>query len=245
MSIQIENYDTTRINAPIWKTILDGVMIGKLFSYKWKGFSIFRTSIASFKYATSDQTLQTLKETQIRFYEDNTIIVGKKICVFYQIYLPYLANLTDDQQQTQLVKYADFIENIKTVGNLEIFYYDREEKITDYNYYLEQLKEKQQTFKFFNDNGEELSNRLIDELPDTLNEIMQANKTRIREAFVVISEDILGSDIKSPMVAKIKLNSKVNKLLTSFKELSLDFIEVEGEQRDWLLTNFVSNVIRY
>lgn len=244
MSFQLQVNDTSKINKPLWKVIADGVYIGRLLSIQWKGFNLYRTLLSTLRYTTTSQKIQTLQQSQIRIIDDCVLVRGK-LTTYYQLFFPFLDNLPEDLQLATFTKYTDFLDNITSYGDLEIFYYDREETLSDYEYYFDQLDSKQAEFKYFHDNGSELAHRLRDELPDLLSEIITANKSRVREAFLIVSVDCKAKNLGDITKARELLETKVNKVTVSLQEINIDYLKVEGQHRDWFLTNFVSHTAKF
>ena len=243
MPFELQVNDTTKMNIPLWKTIADGVFIGRILSFKWKEFNFYRMVASTFKYSVSVQSVQTLAESEIRLINDSVLVRGK-LCSYYQIFFPFLDNMPEVLQIATFRRYTDFLDNISSYGDLEIFYYDREEQLSDYNHYFDQLDEKCGEFKFFSENGEELAGRLHEELPDLIQEIITQNKARVREAFLIISVDCKTTNLEEINKAKDLLKTKVNKISTALSEINIDSLGVTGEHRDWFLTNFISHTVK-
>jgi hypothetical protein len=245
MSNNIQFNDTSNLNKGLGRAILEGVYIGNLFNLRIDNYPVFKTLINTFKYFFSKQTIQTLQETQIRFYGDYTI-VGKKIIKYYQLSIPNISNVSDDLQSQTLDYYAAFLNNIKTYQNIEIFYYDRAESLGDFDFYFLQLDNKiKDNNHTVTEEGLQLLSSLRYEMPDVLQEIIDTYATRTREAFIVVHQDITGNNIDSLKRAILGLDNKVLKLVTSVNQLNCTITEVTGEHRSWLLSNFVSNVTQF
>ena len=245
MSTTINFKDTTKINKGFSRAMLEGVYIGNVFNLNVFNYPAILTGINSIKYLFSSQTIKTLSSAQIRMYGDYTIIESNLV-KYYQIQIPNILNTSSQTQQKILYNYSSFLGNIKTYKNIEIFYYDRPEQINDFNHFFEQLDTKiSQTNNSQTPQGLELSSVLRYQMPEYIEEIINTNMTRAREAFLIIQEPIKSNKIIDLQEAADKLDSTCFKLLNNFKQFDIVTLEVVGEHREWLLSNFVSNVTEF
>jgi hypothetical protein len=245
MSYQVQFNDTTHINKSFTRSVLEGVYIGNLFNLKIKNYPVYKSIRSMCKYLFAKNELQTLTESQVRIV-DNYTIIGTKLIKYYQIQIPYLANSTIENQELKYQQFSNFIENLKVYKEIDIFYYDRLELLSDYDFYFSQLDEKITTkAQFANHSGKQLANNLRNNLPDLLTEMMTKYQPRTREAFLIINSTIPSTKLEDIDKTKLILDTKVFKILTGLKELNIDYIEVVGKHREWLFNNFISNITSY
>lgn len=236
--------DTTNINKPFYQAVLEGVYVGKIFNLEIKNYPVFNSIKNLFRYTFSNPKLPTLKETEIRKIEDYVMVRGSLV-KYFQLQIPYLANLNEIEQGRAYEDFSRFIENTQLFSEIELFYYDRIEQLNDYQTFLGLLDKKISVNKFNTQEGEELAVELRANMEDYLQEMFDAYSSRSREVFMVIHTPIIGVKVEDLITAKENLDTKIQKTLSALKEVKINYIEVEGEHLDWLLNNFVSNTTNY
>jgi hypothetical protein len=245
MSYQVQFNDTSNINKSFTRSVLEGVYIGNLFNLKIKDYPVYKSISNMFRYLFAKNELMTLSESQIRLI-DNYTVIGNKMIKYYQIQIPYLANSSVDNQELKYQQLSHFIENLKVYKEIDIFYYDRQELLSDYDFYFTQLDDKINQKAVFSDStGMLLSKELRNTMPELLKEMMDTYQPRTREAFLVINTTIPTTKLEDIEKTKIVLDTKVFKVLTGIKELNIEYIEVVGKHREWLFNNFISNITSY
>ncbi|MGL4758212.1 MAG: hypothetical protein ACRCXZ_02670 [Patescibacteria group bacterium] len=245
MAYKVKFNDTTNINKSFYQAILEGVYIGKLMNLSIKDYPVFKTIKNMFRYTFSKSYLPTLKESEIRKIEDY-VVVRDHMVKYFQLRIPYLANTTEVDQIRAYQNFSNFIESTKSFNEIELFYYDRDEMINDYQLFFKQLDSKMEsTNKFNTEEGSALATRLRANFEDYLIEMFEEYKSRTREVFIIIHTPIRGKKVNDLLVAKDELDTKVSKTLSAIQELKISYQEVEGEHLDWLLHNFVSNTTNY
>lgn len=237
--------DTSSINKSFHQAILEGVYVGNVLNLKIKLYPVHLIIKNIFRYAFSPQTISSMKESQVRLVGDYTLI-NNKLIKYFQIQIPYMVNSSDDIQARQYHKYTQFIENLKSFKDIDLFYYDRAESLSDYKSYFKQLDIKIEELAKFNTQEGLINSQLLRaNLNNNIQEMFDTYNPRTREAFLIISTPILGNKKSDIDNAKLELDIKVFKQLTSLKELNMSFIEVLGEHRQWLFNNFISLTTHY
>lgn len=245
MPYNVEFNDTSNINKSFQRSVLEGVYIGGLFNLKIKDYPVYKSLKNIVRYIRSKNILQTLSESQVRTVDDYTII-GNKIIKYYQIQIPYLANSSQDYQEIKYNQYSNFLENLRIYKEIDIFYYDRKELLSDYDFYFTQLDTKlNEQVVFSTKEGKQLSTNLRNQLPDLITEMMANYQSRTREAVIIISIDLNSNKLSDLTKSKEELDIKVFKVLTGLKEININYIEVIGKHKEWLFNNFISNITNY
>jgi hypothetical protein len=234
--------DTSQLNKSWLASVLDIFYIGKILEVKFKGEKLGSIISNSIKYTMSDQAVQNLESTEISFIEDFCHKDGK-LFEIYKVIIPNLygeSNQTIDNFNSKLTSLLHTLEQFKVI---ELFWYDRKEIISDFDYYFEQLDKVRQKNKYYDNRGEKLSNEIRKNLNTDLQNMINQTKSRTRECFIIISEDC---EILEDLATSIKsLGVKKTKIETSFDDIKIKFLKLEGRNRDWLFNNFVSHKSHY
>jgi hypothetical protein len=245
MSYQVQFNDTSHINKSFHRSVLEGVYVGNLFNLKISDYPVYKSLKNMIRYLFSKNQIQTLTEAQVRLIDDYTVI-GNKMMKYYQIQIPYLANTSNDYQEIKYQQFSNFIQNLKVYKDLDIFYYDRQELISDYDFYFSQLDDKiSSKAQYSTKQGKVLSKSLRNNMPELISEMIQQYQPRTREAFIIINSDLISTKLDDITRTKEVLDIKVFKVLTGLKELNIDYIEVVGKHKEWLFNNFISNITNY
>jgi hypothetical protein len=245
MAYQVKFNDTSQLNKSFYRSVLEGVYIGNLFNLKIGDYPVYKSLANMYKYMWSKNEVVSLKESHIRLV-DNYTLIEDKIIKYYQIQIPYLSNASDEIQEQKFQQMTHFIENLKVFKDLDIFYYDRCELLSDYDFYFKQLDDKIEQKAVFSDiSGKKLAKDLRDNMPLLIKEMMVEFQPRSREAFLVISTKINNNSLEAIELSKSELDVKVFKILTGLKDLKIDYLEVTGKHKEWLFNNFVSNITSY
>ena len=245
MPYTVKFNDTKQINKNFYQAVLEGVYIGKIFNLKIRDYPVFLTIKNVFKYALKKQTLANLSETELRRVGGYTI-VNNKLIKHFKLMIPYCVNASEMEQERIYDEYSKFVEHISIFKEFDLFYYDRDEQISDYQLYFNALDNKiAETATFNTPEGKELSLRIRSEMEEYLQEIFDTYTSRSREAFAVISVDITGNKISDLEAAIDELDSKIFKIVAIFSEMKIQNYEVEGKDQEWLFNNFISLTTNY
>jgi hypothetical protein len=240
MPNKIKPTDLTALNRSWVKTLLDNLLIGKIFDIKVGGSPMFTFIKDYYHYNTQAQGVQYLTESEIRFIDSYTYSRGKLFTV-YQVVIPNLsherANVVEHFNE-ELTKFLQTTENFK---ELDLFWYDRSERLSDYTYYFQQLDKIRDSVKYFTPEGKNHSNKLRIELESDIKIMIEETEARTRECFLIVSTPLLTLEEVKP--AKKILEQRIEKLTKSLKLINLGHREIGTLDIDWLFSNFVSHKI--
>ena len=243
-TFQLSVNDATKFNKSFLSLTLDNMFLGWATGLTWNGFSLLKNVKDSLTFTTSAQALQTLSETEIRIV-GNYILVRGQLCSYHQVILDCNFNQPQEVIKARLLKLSDFVEFLRNTDKIELFWYDRNETIGDYQNYIDQLDNSDKGKISDDPEGLETTERLRLELEDTMSEIITKYKTRIRECFLIIPVSCNGKSIQNLELAKERLENKQAKILKALTDSSVKYAQVEGEHLHWLLTNFISCNVRF
>ena len=243
-TFQLAVNDATKFNKSFLSLTLDNMFLGWATGLKWNGFSLLKNVTDSLSFTTTPQALQTLSGTEIRVV-DNYILVRGQLCAYHQIILDCNFNQPVEVQKARLLKLSDFVEFLRNTDRIELFWYDRNETIGDYQNYIDQLDGSNKGKISTDPSGLVTTERLRAELEDTMSEIIAKYKTRIRECFLIIPVPCSGKSIQDLDTAKERLENKQTKILKALTDSNVKYASVEGEHLHWFLTNFISCNVRF
>jgi hypothetical protein len=243
-TFQLAVNDATKFNKSFLSLTLDNMFLGWATGLKWNGFSVLKNVKDNLGFTLGNQALQTLSDTEIRVV-DNYILVRGQLCAYHQVILDCNFNQPQEVLKARLLKLSDFVEFLRNTDRIELFWYDRNETIGDYQNYIDQLDASDKGKVSSDPRGLETTERLRLELEDTMSEIITKYKTRIRECFLIIPVNCSGKSIQDITLAKEKLENKQSKILKALTDSSVKYAPVEGEHLHWFLTNFISCNVRF
>ena len=243
-TFQLAVNDSSKFNKSFLSLTLDNMFLGWATGLKWNGFSLLKNVTDSLSFTTTPQALQTLSDTEIRVV-DNYILVRGQLCAYHQVILDCNFNQPQEVQKARLLKLSDFVEFLRNTDRIELFWYDRNETIGDYQNYIDQLDSSDKGKISTDSTGLETTDRLRLELEDTMTEIITKYKTRIRECFLIIPVPCSGKSIQDLEISKERLENKQTKILKALTDSSIKFTAVDGEHLHWFLTNFISCNVRF
>lgn len=243
-TFQLAVNDSTKFNKSFLSLTLDNMFLGWATGLKWNGFSLLKNVRDSLSFTTTPQALQTLSDTEIRVV-DNYILVRGQLCSYHQVILDCNFNQPQEVLKARLLKLSDFVEFLRNTDKIELFWYDRNETIGDYQNYIDQLDGASKGKISIDPAGLETTERLRFELENTMLEIITKYKTRIRECFLIIPVSCSGKSIQDLDTAKERLENKQAKILKALTDSSVKYAPVEGEHLHWFLTNFISCNVRF
>ena len=227
-TFQLAVNDATKFNKSFLSLTLDNMFLGWATGLKWNGFSLLKNVTDSLSFTTTPQALQTLSGTEIRVV-DNYILVRGQLCAYHQIILDCNFNQPVEVQKARLLKLSDFVEFLRNTDRIELFWYDRNETIGDYQNYIDQLDGSNKGKISTDPRGLETTERLRAELEDTMLEIITKYKTRIRECFLIIPVSCSGKSIQDLDTVKERLENKQTKILKALTDSNVKYASVEGE----------------
>jgi hypothetical protein len=236
--------DSKKFNKSFASLALEHAFLGWMTNLRFNGFSVVKNVKDSFSFTLKPQSLQTLKETEIRVV-GNYILVRGYLCSFQQVVLDFNGNVPSDTAKQRLLLTANFIEFIKNTEFIEFFWYDRNETLEDYSSYFRQLDKVREQISTNDKQGELVTQRLRDQLKEAMQEIIDKKKTRIRDSFLNICVVCNGQSVKAVEEAISRLESKRNMTLKALTDAEISSQEVKGEHLHWFLTNFVSMDARF
>lgn len=243
-TFQLAVNDSSKFNKSFLSLTLDNMFLGWATGLKWNGFSLLKNVTDSLSFTTTTQALQTLSDTEIRVV-DNYILVRGQLCAYHQVILDCNFNQPQEVQKARLLKLSDFVEFLRNTDRIELFWYDRNETIGDYQNYIDQLDNSDKGKISTDPRGLETTHRLRLELEETMTEIITKYKTRIRECFLIIPVPCSGKSIQDLDTAKGRLENKQTKILKALTDSNIKFTAVEGEHLHWFLANFISCNVRF
>jgi hypothetical protein len=236
--------DSKKFNKSFVNLALELAFLGWATNFKFNGFSIVKNVKDSFSFTLKAQSLQTLKDTEIRVV-GNYILVRGYLCSFQQVVLDFNGSVSSDIAKHRLTLLSNFIEFIKNTEFIELFWYDRNETLDDYSSYFRQLDRVRENIHTEDKQGELVTQRLRDELEEAMQEIIDKKRTRIRESFLNISVVCNGKTVEAVEDAISRLESKRNMILKSITDAQINSQEVKGEHLHWFLTNFIALDARF
>lgn len=245
MSYKIEFNSTKNINKSYTRSLLEGLYIGNIFSLNYKNYPFFMFTKNIFKYMFSKQILPNLKESEVREI-DNYSLIRNKLITYYQLKIPYILSSSEYTQAKKIQEYSELFNNLEELEDLEIFYYDREELIEDYNYYFQELDKKIDNNLYIKTKaGLDLKSSIRANLPNVVEDMINHYKARNREAFLLISVNCLDTDKQKLEKCKLQLANKSIMIQNILEQVGIEYLEVSKNHKKWLFNNYISHTTKY